>query len=65
METKVNIDYYLEDVMDPDMIDEIYDYFMEDAQDDSIDAAMKEFDGDYTEEEVRLVKIKFLSEVAN
>ena len=62
--TKLNIDYYLEDVMDDDHVDDIYDYFSESETDD-IDTALDELDSDYTEEEVRLVRIKFLSEVAN
>lgn len=62
--TKLNIDYYLEDVYDDDQIDDIYDYFMESDTDD-IDAAMDELDEDYTEEEIRLVRVKFLSEMAN
>ena len=63
--TKVNLDYYLNDIMDSDSQEEVYDYFMEDAETDSIDAALEEFDGDYTEEELRLMRIKFMSEVAN
>ena len=51
--------------MDSDSQEEVYDYFMEDAETDSIDAALEEFDGDYTEEELRLMRIKFMSEVAN
>ncbi len=62
--TKLNIDYYLEDVYDEDQIDDIYDYFMESDTDD-IDAAMDELDEDYTDEEIRLVRVKFLSEMAN
>ncbi len=63
--TKLNIDYYINDVLDEDAIEEVYDYFMEEAETDSIDLAMEEFDGDYTEQELRLVRIKFMSEVAN
>ena len=63
--TKVNIDYYLNDILDGDAQEEVYDYFMEDAETDSIDEAYNEFDGDYTEEELRLMRIKFMSEVAN
>jgi len=62
--TKLNIDYFLEDVYDEDQIDDIYDYFM-DSETDSLDAAMEELDSDYSEEEIRLVRIKFLSEMAN
>ena len=63
--TKVNLDYYLNDIMDDDSQEAVFDYFMEDAKTDSIDEAMAEFDGDYTEEELRLMRIKFMSEVAN
>ena len=62
--TKVNIDYFLEDVMDDDQVDDIYDYFRE-SETDSIDDAMDELGGDYTENEIRFVRIKFLSEQAN
>lgn len=63
--TKINIDYFLEDVMDDDKVDEIYDYFMSSTS-DNIHDALDEFDGeDITEEEIRLVRIKFLSENAN
>ena len=62
--TKLNIDYFLDEVMDEDHIDDIYDYFMESDTDD-LDAAMEELGDDYTEDEVRLVRIKFLSEMAN
>jgi len=63
--TKINIDYYLNDILDEDSQEEIYDYFMEDAETDEIDAAVEEFDGDYSEDEIRLMKIKFMSEMAN
>ena len=62
--TKLNIDYYLEEEMDDDHVDDIYDYFRESETDD-IDTALDELDSDYTEEEIRLVRIKFLSEMAN
>jgi ATP-dependent DNA helicase RecQ len=62
--TKVNIDYYLDDLLDEDSQAEIYEYFME-AESDDIAEAMDEFDDDYTEEELRLMRIKFMSEVAN
>ena len=63
--TKLNIDYFLEDVMDEDKVDEIYDYFLTSTS-DSINEALDEFDGeDISEEEIRLVRIKFLSENAN
>jgi ATP-dependent DNA helicase RecQ len=62
--TKLNIDYSLDDVLDEDQQDEIYDYFME-AETDKIQDALDEFDGDYDEEELRLMRIKFINEVAN
>ncbi len=62
--TKVNIDYCLEDVLDDDQVDDIYEYFRE-SETDNIDDALDELGGDYTENEIRLVRIKFLSEQAN
>ena len=62
--TKLNIDYYLEDILDEDQQEEIHDYFLE-AETDKIDVAMEEFDGDYDDEELRLYRLKFISEVAN
>jgi ATP-dependent DNA helicase RecQ len=62
--TKVNINYYINDILDQDNQEEIYDYFIESESDD-LDLAMAEFDGDYSEEELRLMRIKFMSEMAN
>ena len=62
--TKLNINYWLDDIMDEEQQEDIHEYFLE-AETDKIDAAMKEFDGDYEEEELRLYRIKFISEVAN
>lgn len=62
--TKLNIDYWIEDILDEDQQEEIHDYFIE-AENDKIDEAMNEFDGDYDVEELRLYRIKFISEVAN
>lgn len=62
--TKINIDYHIEDILDDEQIDDIYDYFLN-ADTDKISVAMEEFGDDYTEEEVRLVRLKFLSEEAN
>jgi len=62
--TKLNIDYFLEEVMDDDHIDDIYEYFRE-SDTDNLDDAMDELGQDYTEDEVRLVRIKFFSEQAN
>ncbi|MBO7763613.1 MAG: DNA helicase RecQ [Bacteroidales bacterium] len=63
--TKINIDYYLRQNIDEDKIDDIYEYFRYDASSDSVIEAMKELGRDYSEEEVRLVRIKFMSELAN
>ena len=62
--TRLNIDYFLEDVMDEDHIDDIYDYFYESTTDD-LDTAQNELGPEYSEDEIRLVRIKFLSEMAN
>jgi ATP-dependent DNA helicase RecQ len=62
--TRININYFLEDVMDEDSIDDIFQYFKE-AESDSLDDAYKELGREYKEEEIRLVRIKFLSEMAN
>ncbi len=62
--TKLNINYWIDEILDEDQQDEIHDYFME-SKTDSIDVAIKEFDGDYDEDELRLYRIKFISEVAN
>ena len=63
--TKLNLDYYIEQTLDEDIVDDIYDYFHDDAESDSLADAMKELGSDYDELEVRLVRIKFLCEVAN
>ena len=62
--TKLNIDYFIEEVIDDDHVDDIYDYFMESETDD-LNTAQDELGEDYTEDEIRLVRIKFLSEQAN
>lgn len=62
--TRINIDYFLNDVIDEDHIEDIYEYFKESETDD-LEDAIEELGGDYTEEEIRLVRIKFLSEMAN
>ena len=62
--TKLNIDYWLNDILDEDQQEEIHDYFLE-AESDKIEEALEEFDGDYDDEELRLYRIKFISEVAN
>lgn len=62
--TKLNIKYWIDDILDDEQQEEIFDYYME-AQSDSIANALKEFDGDFDTEELRLMRIKFISEVAN
>ena len=62
--TKINIDYFLKEVMDDDKLKDIYEYFKE-SETDSVDIALDELGEDYSEEDIRLVRIKFLSEVAN
>ena len=62
--TKLNISYWIDDIFDEDQQEEIYDYFIE-SKTDNIDIAINEFDGEYDEEELRLYRIKFISEVAN
>ncbi len=62
--TKLNIKYWIDEILDDDQQEEIHDYYME-SESDSIKDALKEFDGDYDTEELRLMRIKFISEVAN
>ena len=62
--TKINIDYFIQDVIDDDHVDDIYQYFKESETDD-LDEALDELGDEYTEEEIRLVRIKFISEMAN
>ena len=62
--TKLNISYWIDDILDEDQQEELNDYFLE-AESDGIEEAIKEFDGDYDDEELRLFRIKFISEVAN
>ena len=62
--TKLNIDYLLDEVMDEDHIDDIYDYFL-DSDTDDLETAIDELGEDYSEDEIRLVRIKFISEMAN
>ncbi|MBR3027360.1 MAG: DNA helicase RecQ [Bacteroidales bacterium] len=62
--THINIDYFLEDIMDKEDVDELYQYFKESPNDD-LEAAVQEWGSVYTEEEIRLVRIKFIAEMAN
>ena len=63
--TKVNLNYYIEQELDPDVVDEIYTWFKEEAASDSLPDAIAALQPDYEELEIRLVRIKFLCEVAN
>ncbi len=64
--TRVNIDYHIDQVMDPEHRDEIFYYFKEEAETDDVDAALEELgENEYTVEEVRMIRIKFISEVGN
>ncbi len=63
--TRLNINYWIDEVLDEDQQEEIHEYFLEDAETPDIDIAMEEFDGDYEEEDLRLYRIKFFSEIAN
>ena len=62
--TKLNINYWIEELLDEDQEEELHEYFME-AESDEVALALEEFDGDYEEEEIRLYRMKFISEVAN
>jgi ATP-dependent DNA helicase RecQ len=62
--TKINIDYFIDEVMDEDHLDDIFEYFRESESDD-LNEAIQELGPDYSEEDIRLVRIKFLSELGN
>ncbi len=62
--TRINIDYFIDNIMDEEDVDDVYEYFRE-SETDSLEEAMKEFGSDYAEEEIRLIRIKFISEMAN
>ena len=63
--TRVNLNYYIEEELDEEVVEEIYDWFREEATSDSLEEAIQALGGDYEEEEIRLVRLKFLCEVAN
>ena len=63
--TKLNIDYYITENMDEEHVEDIYAYFREDAESDSLESAVEELGSDYTEDEIRLIRIKFISEMGN
>lgn len=62
--TKLNIDYWIEEIFDEDQLEELYDYFME-AETDDIKEAIDAFEGDFEEEDIRFYRLKFISEIAN
>ena len=63
--TRLDLNYYIDQNIDPEVVDEIYDYFRNEAETDSLESALTELQGEYEELEIRLVRIKFISEVAN
>ena len=63
--TTINIDYYLNTILDSNDIEDIYTYFREDSEDGTIEEALREFGEDYSEEEIRLVRLKFICEMGN
>ena len=63
--TRVNINYYIEDELDPDVVEEIFTWFKEKATSDSLQEALDALEDEYEELEIRLVRIKFLCEIAN
>ena len=62
--TKLNIDYYVDDILDEDQQAELHEYFLESESEDIL-VALDEFEGDYDEEELRIYRIKFLNDVSN
>jgi ATP-dependent DNA helicase RecQ len=62
--TKVNIDHLIEESMDEDCVEELFEFYSE-TEDEGIDSALVEFEGTYSEDELRLMRVKFLSDVAN
>jgi len=63
--TRINLDYYINDVIDEERQQDIFSYFREEAETDSLEEAIKELGGEFEEEEIRLMRIKFLSELGN
>ena len=63
--TRLNLDYYIDQNIDADVVDEIYEYFKDEAESGSLEDAIQALGGDYEEMEIRLVRLKFMSEVAN
>jgi ATP-dependent DNA helicase RecQ len=63
--TRLNLDYYINAIIEDDRLQEIYSYFREEAESDSLEEAITELGNDFEEEEIRLVRIKFLSDMGN
>lgn len=63
--TKINFDYYLEDIMDEDSIEEVFDFLTEECEEGSMNELLEEFGEDYDEQELQLLRLKFFSDVAN
>ncbi|MBQ9256424.1 MAG: hypothetical protein IJ181_04810, partial [Acidaminococcaceae bacterium] len=63
--TRLDLNYYIDDTLDDEVVEEIYDWFREEAESDSLPDALKALGPDYEEREIRLVRLKFLCEVAN
>lgn len=63
--TKLNIDYYIDEELDEEHVEDIYSYFLEESETGDLEEALEDLENDYSEEEIRLVRIKFLSEIAN
>ena len=63
--TKLDLNYYIRQVVDDDIVEEIFDYFKNEATSDSVEEAMQALGSDYDEMEIRLVRLKFLCEVAS
>ena len=63
--TKINFDYYLEDIMDEDSIEEVFDFLTEESEHGSMEELLEEFGDDYDEQELQLLRLKFFSDVAN
>jgi ATP-dependent DNA helicase RecQ len=63
--TRINLDYYIDSVIDEERQQDIYSYFREEAESDSLEEAMNELGNEFEEEEIRLMRIKFLSEMGN
>jgi ATP-dependent DNA helicase RecQ len=63
--TRINIDYYLDDMLDEESVEELFEFLTEEAEEGSLEELLEEFGDDYEEEELKLVRLKFFSDVAN